>query len=287
MRKVILSVVFALLLPPALFANHYADFYVIPIAGHVNGLNGTMWMSDVAIQNFQAVPITVEIFFIEQGEGRTDNVFPIAGANGSMTIAAGGSVIVRDILNQFNAENMALGALLVGSDRPFAVTSRSYSMSPSGDTVGQTVLPVRDFLENTIGDTNNAMAVAYIPGAVQNSRFRTNVGFVAGSGASNMGVEITVKNSDGSQIGKRTFTVPANTFSQVQVPITAITTTSTDAAGIEVRIASGDGAVAPYASVIDNSTADAVYVAGTMPPNTLFAKTTPDIFRRLFDRIRQ
>lgn len=277
-----------LLVPTAAFADHYADLYVIPVAGHVDGKNGTKWMSDVAIQNFGAAALTVEIFLIESGEFRTDNVFPLPGDNGLVTIPAGGSVLLKDVLKDFNMQSMTLGALLIGAERPFAVTSRSYSMSPSGDTVGQTVLPVRDFVINSVGDTANAGAVAYIPGAIQNSRFRTNFGFAAGAGTDTMSVEVTVKNAAGAPVGKRLFAVPGGTFTQVQVPLDSFVSGTADIAGLEVRILTGDGALAPYISVIDNVTADAVYVAGTLPPNTPFAKTTgSNTFRRLFDRMTQ
>lgn len=287
MKKLMFMVVVALLLPMRSFADHYADLYVIPVAGHVDGLNGTRWVTDVAIQNFQATDLTVQLFFIESGENRTDNVTPLSGSNGEVTVKGGGSVIMRDVLKGFNGQSMAIGALLVGADRPFAVTSRAYSMNPSGHTVGQTVLPVRDFIQNTLGDTNPATAVAYVPGVIQNARFRTNVGFAVGAGARAMSVEVTVKNAEGAAIGRRLFSVPADTFSQVQVPLGAIAAGSIDAGGLEFRIVAGDGAVAPYASVIDNATADAVYVSGQFPPGSPFAKTSPSVFRALFDSVRR
>lgn len=283
-----LIIAIALALTPAAYADHYSDFYVIPVASHTPGLNGTMWMSDVAIQNFQSTDITVQLFLVETGLGTLDNVFPLEGANGIVTVPAGGNVILKDVLNGYRGQQSSIGAILIGADRPFAVTSRSYSMSPSGDTVGQTVLPARDFINNTTGDTNNAMATAYVPGLIWNDRFRSNVGFVAGTANSDMTIEIRLKGANGNTLGTRSWTVRAGYFVHAQFPVTELSSTRFDAGGLEFRITGGDGAVIPYASVIDNSTADAVFVSGNFPPNAAFTKAIErNVFRDAFDRLKK
>jgi hypothetical protein len=286
LHTLILAIV--LLATPAAWADHYADFYVIPVASHTPGLNGTMWMSDVAIQNFQTSDLTVQLFLVETGLGTIDNVFPLEGPNGEVTVKAGGSVILKDVLNGYRGNASAIGSILVGADRPFALTSRSYSMAPSGDTVGQTVLPARDFINNSIGDTNNAMATAYVPGLVWNDRFRTNVGFVAGTANSDMTVEIRLKGEDGATLGTKSYTVRAGYFVHAQFPVTELASAKFNAGGLEFRIVGGDGAVIPYASVIDNGTADAVFVSGNFPPNASFGKVAErNVFRDVFDRMKK
>lgn len=285
-RLNVLLLAIALLLPTAAVADHYSDFYVIPVAAHTPGLNGSMWMSDVAIQNFQQTPLTVEMFLIESGLGMSDNVFPLEGANASVTVPAGGNVILKDVLAGYQGRETAIGAILIGADRPFGVTSRAYSMSPSGDTVGQTVLPARDFATNVIGDTNNSMAVAYVPGLVWNDRFRTNVGFVAGTANNAMTLEIRLKGEDGSTLGTTTYFIPAGFFTHAQFPVTELADAQFNAGGLEFRITGGDGAVIPYTSVIDNATADAVFISGNFPPNAAFTKSLQrNVFRDLFDQL--
>ncbi|HEY5609603.1 MAG TPA: hypothetical protein VIL97_00235, partial [Thermoanaerobaculia bacterium] len=85
---------------------------------------------------------------------------------------------------------------------------------------GQSVLPVRDFVDSSIGDTDNAMAVAYLAGLVSSARYRTNLGLVAGtSNASTaMTVEITLRDSAGASLGTRAFTIPTGAFVHVQFP---------------------------------------------------------------------
>lgn len=293
MRKLaITAALFALLLAPQAFANHYADFYVIPVAIDAPGANGTQWMSDVAIYNFGTTPLTVEMLFIQSGQGDPNNTTDVTPTSLPIPIPGRGSVILKDVLDLIPGDTN-IGAILIGANAPFAVTSRAYSLSPTGDTVGQTVLPARDFLENAVGDVNNAGAVAYIPGLIANSRFRTNLGFVAATtndNAAGMTVEVTIRDSSGGSVGSRLFTIPGGNFTHVQFPSTAITGTvlpnsSFDAGSADFRIVAGDGAVVPYVSVIDNVTADAVFVSGQFPPNAAFAKSgVPSAFRELFKK---
>lgn len=272
----------------SLSAGHYADLYVIPVASHTAGAGGTMWQSDVAIQNFQSVPLTVQLIFIESGEGNPNNVMPLTLSNGKseVTVPAGGSVRLNDILNGFGGKNEIAGSIVVAADLPFAVTSRSYNNDPRG-TYGQSVLPARDFIDSSLGDTNNALAIAYLPGLVSNARYRANLGFVGGTAntANAMTVEFTLRDAAGASLGQRTFTVPSGAFVHVQFPVSSISTTQFDAGAAEVRILSGDGAVVPYASVIDNQGGDAVYVSGVMPSNAPAGKRgSSSLFQLLVTR---
>ena len=274
---------------PAVMANHFADLYIIPAAIHSTTAGGTTFLSDLGIQNFSNAPLEVSILFIQSGEGNTENVSSLVSRvvpNGRVTVPAGGSVILRDILDGFSGPPNPFGALIVSAPRAFAVTSRAYSPAPGGGTFGQTVPPVRDFVENALGDTLNPGAVAYVPGLTHNTSFRTNLGFVAAAGRSTMTIEVTVKGADGSTLGTRGFIVPANTFVHTQFSTISVANVTYDAAGAEFRITTGDGAVAPYASVVDNRTNDAVFISSVFPPSTPLGLGTPSIFRQFVDERR-
>jgi hypothetical protein len=291
--KLLILLVGALLAMP-LAAQNSSDLYVIPVASHTSGQFGTQWMSDLAIQNTQSGPLTVQLIFIESGEGNPNNIFPVTTTNttGAVTIPAGGNVLLKDVLNGYRGFGSTVGSLLVGGDKPFALTSRSYSMTPAGNTIGQTVPPAANFIDNTVGVTNNQTAIAYLPGLINNAQFRTNIGFVAGNGSSSgqpMSVQVTVRNAAGSAVGTRAFTIPGGAFTHVQFSIGSVAPPSFDIAGAEVTITQGNGAVVPYASVIDNGSADAVFVLGQFPANAPFAGKTASssVFRDLFIRMTQ
>lgn len=291
MRTTLLLLACCLVIAPAAFANHYSDFYVIPVASHVAGANGTMWMSDIAIYNFGTTPLTAELVLIASGDGtNSNNIVPVntSRVNGSVTVPSGGSVLLSDVLGGQDGQNMTSGAILIGANRPFAVTSRSYSMAPSGDTVGQTVLPVRDFLDGTFGSIDLATAVAYIPGIIQNSRFRTNLGMVAANGSSSgatMGVTITLRNETGASVGSTVMSVAPGAAMHIQFSARSVSNATFDVGSADFRITQGTGSVVPYASVIDNNTADAVFVVGTFPTerNNATSVGTP-LLRRIFDK---
>lgn len=297
MNAKILTLAASLLFCAAAHANHYSDFYVLPAAAHTTGVNGTRWMSDVAIQNFQSTPLFVQLAVIESGEGTSDNVFPIANADAaaSVRVPANGSVLLRDVLNGHRGLSNVTGAILIGADRPFAVTSRTFSMTPDGNTIGQTVPPARDFVDNTVGDTDLATAVAYVPGLIDNAGFRTNLGAVIGNGSatSDLVVNVSVRAADGTSAGTRTITVAPGNFTHLQFNVRSIIgTRAMDIGSAEFRITAGNGAVVPYASVIDNATADAVFIAGVFPNNAAatgpFMAAAPaggSLFRALLSRM--
>lgn len=277
----------ALLVAPAALANHYANFYVIPAAGNTAGANGTRWVTDVAIQNFQAVPIDVAFVFVQSGETQFDNVAPLATP--VVRVAPGASVILRDVVKDFRGLTNVNGALLVGADRPFAVTSRTYNTT---NGVGQGVQPFRDFLDNSLGTTDNSLATAYVPGLVSNGSYRTNLGFVAATANTSnaMAVQVTLRGATGTSLGTRTYIIPAGgAMMHVQFGTSALTAQPFDAASAEFRITSGSGAVVPYASVVDNATADAVFVAGQFPPNAAASGKMglPSPFETIFARYRR
>jgi hypothetical protein len=264
-------------------AAHYADTYVIPVAGHVQGGNGTLWMSDVAIRNFSNAPLIVEFVVIESGDDTEDNVHPLSSTtvNGTITVGANNTVHLRDIMEGHRGMTNPIGALVVGANAPFAITSRAYS---NRTPLGQTVLPARDFLDNSFGTADNA-GFAYIPGVMNNADARTNIGFVAGSGgsAAQMVVEVTVRNASGGVGGTRSFVIPAGRFEHMQVPLRSIAPVTFDIGSVDVRITEGEGVVVPYASVVDNATGEAAYIMGVTPPTG--APSMPmNLFRRMFER---
>jgi hypothetical protein len=272
----------------AVQADHYASTYVIPIVGHVAGGNGT-WMSDVAIRNFGNAPLTVEMIVVESGSNTTANVYPLmtGGINGSVTVGVNATVMLEDILEGHRGLANVAGALILGADRPFAVTSRAYNSSGG---IGQTVPAARDFLDNSIGTVDNA-TVVYIPGIMNNAAARTNLGFVAGAAGStgtSMVVEMTVRNASGAVAGSRQFVIPPGAFAHHQFSVRSIAPATLDVGSVDVRIVEGEGAVVPYASVIDNRTGEAAYIMGQFPNSTPPATLSfcPNVFRLLLQSTR-
>jgi hypothetical protein len=283
MRKTtLLLLACALLATGAARANHYSDTYVIPAVGHVEGGNGTLWMSDLAIRNFGSTPLVVQLVVIESGFETADNVFPLnsdADADGTITVNPGSTVQLRDILRNHRGMTNTLGALIVGGNQPFALTSRAYR---TGMPLGQTVPATGNFLDNSLGTADNT-ATAYVPGIVSNATMRTNVGFVAGSAGSStpMTIEVSVRNGTGGVAGTRSITIPGGTFAHMQFPVASFANGAIDIGSADFRITQGEGVVVPYASVIDNTTGEATYLMGVFPETGPPTAMSSSLFRAL------
>ena len=239
---------------PSMLASHFGDFHVIPGAGRGPGLAGSMWQTDVIIHNLQATPLTVEIGLVESGLEEADNFFPVmVDGSPTVTIPAGGTRLLADVLRDHRGRSTALGALLLGADHPFAVTSRVYNVEASGATIGQTVPVTQEFL-------GAGTSRAVIPGLIANANFRSNIGFLAAAGAgAPLVVEVGLTGANGASLGATTFTIAAGTMSHVQFSSHAITTTPFDLATATIGILSGSGDVTGYASVIDNRSNHAAF----------------------------
>ncbi|GAC1436057.1 MAG: hypothetical protein NVSMB68_08160 [Thermoanaerobaculia bacterium] len=294
MRKttLILAACAVLLLSGAAHAQSVSsDTYVSPIAGHAAGAFGSVYMTDVSITNITGEQLTVQLIVVEQGENSTDNVFPlVAGTiNGSVVVPPHGTLVLRDVLNGFRSETNTAGAIILGGDKPFAVTSRLYNAKNGG--VGDTVPAVSNFFENSIGRSNTA-AIAYIPGIINNGSFRTNIGFLAATGSASTEprvVEVRIRDAAGNSLGTKLISTQVGQFTQIQFPVSSITSTQFDIGSAEIRIAQGSGAVVPYAAVNDNATGSSQFILGQFPPTTALSARSfgANIFRDLFSRIGQ
>lgn len=295
--RLLLILIGAFILPLTAFGQSvYSDTYVIPIAGHTAGANGSLWMTDVAITNFAATPLNVQLVVVETGENNFDNVYPLTTdtINGSVVVPANGSVLLKDVLSTYRGRQNSTGALIIGGDKPFAVTARIYNGGTGGNSIGTTVTPARDFFENSTGRSDNS-AVAIVPGITNNGSARTNIGFLAGTGSAagtTLGVQVTIRNASGTVLGTKLVSVPPGNFTQTQFSVASITNTPFDIGSAEFRIVQGLGAVVPYASVVDNATNSAAYIMGQFPPSTPITGATgilqhENVFRALLDAMRQ
>lgn len=291
MRKTsILFIACAMLLAGAAHAQSvYSDTYVIPIAGHAAGAFGSVYMTDVSITNINNDPLTVQLIVVEQGENTSDNVFPLmtSTVNGSVIVPPRNTVVLRDILSGYRGNASTSAALILGGDKPFAVTSRLYNAKNGG--VGDTVPAISNFFENSTGKSDNT-AVAYIPGIINNASFRTNIGFLAATGSAStdpLTVEVRVRDASGNSLGTRVVTTQVGQFTQTQFPVSAITSTPFDTGSAEIRILGGSGAVIPYAAVNDNATGSSSFILGQFPPSTALKSFGANLFRDLFSRITQ
>jgi hypothetical protein len=242
-------VIFALLLASSASAAEYSDLYIIPVAGHSRGAFATSWRSDLVLHNVQAVPITVEIALIESG--RAPSTAPVAVP--TVHLMPGETRMLSDIAAPLGRD--VTGALLVGADLPFAVTSRTWAERPAGRTLGQTVLPVA-----ISGAADAVHELAVLPSLTTNAQQRSNVGvFVAASHAP-LVVEVAMLSASGTTLASQLIVLDEPGFVHRQLALSPVAPTASMTA--VVRIVEGDGIAVPYASIVDNTSAEALFVPG-------------------------
>lgn len=243
---------------PVASAAAPSDFYVIPVATHAAGAGGTAWRTDVVIQNIQQTPVTVSMAVVESGEGLLDNIFPLSlNDSAAATVPPGGSAVLSDVLRNHRGRAETSGALLVGGDQPFVLTSRTYAAGAGGG-VGETVPPVSDVVDG---------GTLYLPALVSNASARSNIGFVAAAGTQPLVIETALHDRGGASLGTRSFTVAPGVTTQLQFSTRSVAAAPFDEASAKMRIVSGDGTLIGYASVVDNASADASFISGGMTMN--------------------
>lgn len=271
MKNVLIATALIVALAIPASAAHYGDFYVIPAAGHTAGANDTFFQTDLFVQNFnETMILKLDIVFLDS---ETGEFIPLT--EDVITVPARGSARLRDLVKPIADEDGTVGALLVGGNHPFAVTSRTYNTGGGEGTYGQTIPGVRDFFENSSGMTAD-MASTYLPGIINNADFRTNLGLVVGANSVQgeaLTVQVRLLDRNGAQYGSAEYTFAPGEFDQMQVPISSIDNRQVNVAGAVVTVTSGNGTIIPYLSVVDNRTGDANFILGSFPPSDPFAKT--------------
>ncbi len=235
--------------PPITDPGEYSN--VIAAASHVQGSGEHQLVTDVVLHNPGTSAVEGYIWFMKGGQNNL-------GAEGQLVaVSPGASLLIEDIVLSLFGEDDASGALLIGSDQPLLVTSRTYNDASSG-TYGQ-FIPGRD-IESAVGRNEEVRLIQLTRSPV----FRTNLG-VANPSGNGITVDVSLRDAGGTEFATRTLTVPPYGFLQ-----------KTDILGADVADAvavvsssTQDAAFFPYASVVDNRTGDPMMVEPIQPGNEI------------------
>jgi subtilisin-like proprotein convertase family protein len=226
----------------------------IAVAGHVNGANGTRFVSDVRVLNRGSAAARITI------------IYTPSGTNGNTSFAAvnavidPGHVVAFDDIVANELQSVGAGQLEIQGDvAQLAITSRTYTTSPGG-TFGQSIpaLP-----------PSAAASPVIVNYAEVDDAFRTNYGFaeVGGSGGT---VHVTALDAH-SGAAVATFDHAIEPFSHGQFPLL------THGDFVLVMTATGGASILGYASVVDNRSGDPIYVPAVSPPPAIHQAIAPAI----------
>jgi streptogramin lyase len=173
---------------------------VFPSAGTAVGVNGTSYVSDLFLSNPSSGPASVRVAFSLLGSLGAPSV-------ATVTLAAGESRVIPNVLETLFGVSAGQGALVLESDVPVASSLRVAAVKEEGD-FATLALPIE-----TSGVVP-AGGEAFVIGELQTATRRTNL-LLFNRGAAGT-VTITVYNGNGGQIGPR-LQIPVGAHQAVRV----------------------------------------------------------------------
>ncbi len=249
MRSTILALAMLLLTAPLAANARAGRDLVIPVAGRVDGINGSRWRTDIVVSNIATtgdpVPVgfTAPLFirtFVEE------------------TLRPGETIVLRDALANWNRAAAGISYIRIGSDRGDAMLvahARLYNVGGTAGEVGQVVhgIPVA-----TLGRT------AVVIGINGGAGTRTNIGYVDVEALDDTTtVTLDLVAGSGAVRVSRIHTV-VGSFVQVNDLYTFLGVAPAEGDSLRIR---GDGRIAAYASIaLANGDADLIQSAAADVP---------------------
>ncbi|HVR42258.1 MAG TPA: DUF5719 family protein [Thermoanaerobaculia bacterium] len=225
--------------------------YVLPgVAALDRAPPASNFFTDVRIFNGGASAVTATLRYFPQGSDA-----PTAATE--VSIMPGQVRGFDDILQTLFGLEQTGGALVVetAEESSLVVTGRTYSRAGSG-TYGQFIPAVTASGGTALGQRPlEVLQIEESPG------FRTNLGLVELTGNPvQVEIVVTIPGSASSIVVPRS--LKANEFIQLNSVLAQLNVGTAYNVRATVRVVSGSGRVAAYASVIDNRTVDPTYVPG-------------------------
>jgi len=220
--------------------------FVIPGVADLN--NGfANWRTDTRIYNASASTVTANLLFYSQTGA--------APVTKSITLAPNEVKQLDNTLASFFGVTNDGGALHITTDTPanLITSARTYNQTTNG-TYGQFINGITP--NDAAAAGGRALQILQVE---ESDRYRSNIG-VAEVNGKPATVELQVVPADGRVAAKLTFDMKPNEFRQFNSLLQGLNVGTTYNARVTVRVVSGEGRIAAYASVIDALTNDPTFV---------------------------
>lgn len=236
---------------------------IIPAVAHAPGAN-SQWRSDVRMFNSLSSVMSYQLTFTPTATNGT-----VIGKRTIFQVKPNATIALDDLVKQwFGIGSLGESGGGVLEIRPLSATgntlnlstivsSRTYNVTATG-TFGQ-FIPAIPFAE-FIGKADATIApVISLQQVSQNGRYRTNLGLVEGSGQPAT-VSISVFSSTGTKLGTYEVALQPAEHRQLDAFLADKGIELSDGR-IEIAVTAGTGKVTAYASVVDQTTNDALLVS--------------------------
>ena len=222
----------------------------VPAAAHAEGLNDTVWRTDLELANAGASPVTVTVELMRADQ---DNRSP---ASHDVTVPAGHSVRIVDALADMFGYSGS-GALRIRSaGGAIGVSSRTYNQL-SGSTYGQYIAGFPEGWGIWEGRSARMVQLAYSPD--RSRGYRTNIG-LASMAEVEMGVDIRLFRGDGTSLGTLHVVLAPYAWHQETDVFAGLGLGEIRDAYAMVATTTSNARALVYASVVDNRSGDPIFM---------------------------
>jgi PKD repeat protein len=231
----------------------------VAAAAHATGSGGTNWRTDLEIHNPGTTPATYTLALLQREEQNT------SPTTQSFSLDPGRATRYSDVLQLLFGFTGAATIRITPMSGEIMASARTYNWLASGNPQG---FPEGSTFGQFIPGTVAAAAVATGQSArlVQLSQststtqgFRTNLGLVSATGA-DVTVEVKLYKGDGTLLGTLSYTLPAYGFKQVDRIFGYVTAQDVPDGFAVLRTTTATSAFFAYASVIDNTSGDPIFI---------------------------
>lgn len=246
-------------------SNHYARFdnlglvyhagpvpatAYLPGAANLPGAGGTIWKTDLDITNRGGFNMTATVALLVRNQA---NPSPVTQ---SFTVAPGESLHWDNALDAIFGFGGAATLRVMGAGGDLVASSRTYNDDPSG-TFGQYVPGVP--LGDAVVPGRSATLIGLSQSATARTGFRTNLGLVSGCDFT-ITVDVELYNAAGTLLGTRSYALDAFESIQVDKIFDKVTTGGVASGYAVVSSSSTEALFFAFASVVDNSSGDGIYI---------------------------
>lgn len=234
--------------------SQYTDTYDFPVVASGNGVNGSVWRTEVCINTPHDRPL--EIMFMAISD---DDLSTVEWVHLPEFDVICFDDVLEDVFNISGSKNLIITAREqdnpTAAHRVFSASARVYNLSQDGSTFGQEIPPI-----NTYGDLGGLVQPEGEEGlfsGVHNfgtsSGFRTNIGLTSLYEYAQI-VRVIVIDHRGYFVWESDVTVGAYDQVQFRIPQNVVITNG----AVMIKNAR---LISPYISVVDNKSGDGLFRA--------------------------
>ena len=222
------------------------SLWYLPSSARAGGAGGAFYTTDLTVANVGSQSANYYLKFLGNNKDGT------AGERKDFSLAASRSTTFTDVLNSVFGKDSDYGGIEIGAGESFDLVIVGQTSTPGfGGTFGQSVPAMAN------QDLVRTLSPRSIVGVREDAKFRTNLILCNTEQFQSVDVDVTLVGPDGTVLGTKRYTLVPLEMTQVsRVALELGGSANLNGARLDLSVVTLGGAVAAYASAIDNVTND-------------------------------